>query len=157
MQDTCTEAFLSTKQGNMKKSGFVCLFVFVFRNVTNAREGLQILTCARHSWPLSSKGFSMPRLLWHKASVYNGHPRRPPTLTPIAERLAVELSLPVFTSSFCRDWDSNTQPSASEANALAHCATAALTYGLQKIQSVGHHPLTPSTLIRALVILITKR
>ena len=38
--------------------------------------------------------FSVPNLLWHGASVYNGHLRVPVTLTPIAERLPVELSLP---------------------------------------------------------------
>ena len=42
--------------------------------------------------------FSVPHLLWHGASVYNGYLRGPMTLTPIAERLAVELSLPVFTT-----------------------------------------------------------
>ena len=42
--------------------------------------------------------FSVPHLLWHGASVYNGHLRWPMILTPIAERLAVELSLPVFTT-----------------------------------------------------------
>ena len=42
--------------------------------------------------------FSVPHLLWHGASVYNGHLRGPMILTPIAERLAVELSLPVFTT-----------------------------------------------------------
>ena len=49
----------------------------------------------------------------------------PRTLTPIADRYAVELSLNVFT--ICRGWDSNTQPSACGAIALAHCATAAVT------------------------------
>ena len=62
--------------------------------------------------------FSVPHLLWHGASVYNGHLRGPVTLTPIAERLAVELSLPVLTTKLCRGWDSNTQPSACKANAL---------------------------------------
>ena len=38
----------------------------------------------------------MPHLLWHGASVYNGHLRGPVTLIPIAERLAVELLLPVL-------------------------------------------------------------
>ena len=42
------------------------------------------------------------------------------TLAPIAERLAVELSLPVFTTYVCRDWDSNTQLSACGTNALTH-------------------------------------
>ena len=66
--------------------------------------------------------FSVPHLLKHGASVYNGHCRGSVVVTvtsaPIAERLAVELSLPVFTTYVCRGWDSNTQPSACEANAL---------------------------------------
>ena len=45
------------------------------------------------------------------------------TLTPIAEPLAVELSLPVFTTSVFRGWVLNTQLSACEANALTHCTT----------------------------------
>ena len=50
-------------------------------------------------WPLFGTheqwGF-LNSVLWHGASVYNGHLREPVTLTPIAESLAVELSLPVF-------------------------------------------------------------
>ena len=38
----------------------------------------------------------MPHLLRHGPSVYNGHLRGAVTLTPNAERLPVELSLPVF-------------------------------------------------------------
>ena len=34
--------------------------------------------------------FNVPHLLWHGASIYNGHLREPVALTPIAERLAVE-------------------------------------------------------------------
>ena len=41
--------------------------------------------------------FYMFHLRWHVASVYRGHLWGPMTLTPVAERLAVELSLPVFT------------------------------------------------------------
>ena len=41
---------------------------------------------------------SLPHLLCHGASVYNGHLRGPVTLTPTAEHLAVKLSLPVFTT-----------------------------------------------------------
>ena len=37
--------------------------------------------------------FSGPQLLWHGASVYNGNPQGHVTLTRIAERLAVELSM----------------------------------------------------------------
>ena len=39
--------------------------------------------------------FYMPHPLRHGPTVYNGHLRGPVTLTPNAERLAVELSLPV--------------------------------------------------------------
>ena len=53
-------------------------------------------------------------------SVYNGHIREPVTLTPSADRLAVELSLPVFTTYVCRGLDSNTQ------HALTYYATAAV-------------------------------
>ena len=68
----------------------------------------------------------MPRLLWHGASVCNGHLiRGAVTLTLIAERLAVELSLPVFTTWVSRDWDSNTRLSAFGVNAPIDCATAA--------------------------------
>ena len=37
--------------------------------------------------------FSVPHLLWHKSSVYNGHLRGQVTVPLIAERWAVELSL----------------------------------------------------------------
>ena len=65
--------------------------------------------------------FNVPRLLWHEAPVYNGHFRGPVTLTPFAEHLAVELSLPVFTTLIYCDWDSNIHPSAYVATALTHC------------------------------------
>ena len=61
---------------------------------------------------------SLPHLLWHGASFYNGYLRGPVTLTPIAERLTVELSLPVFMTWVCCSWDSITQHSACGANAL---------------------------------------
>ena len=47
--------------------------------------------------------FNVPHLLRHGSTVYNGHLRGPVTLTPVAERLAVELSIPVFTTWVCRD------------------------------------------------------
>ena len=71
-----------------------------------------------------SEGSFVFHLLWYGASVYYDHLRGPVTLTPIAERLEVLLSLPVFTTQVCRGWDSNTQPSACGTNALSHCATA---------------------------------
>ena len=42
--------------------------------------------------------FRGPHLQWNGASVYNGHLWGPVSLTPTAERLAVELSLPVLTN-----------------------------------------------------------
>ena len=44
------------------------------------------------------------------------------TLTPSAERLEVELSIPVFTTYVCSGWDSNTQFSArsERSNRLRH-------------------------------------
>ena len=83
--------------------GFFCLFFVSFSSssrifhsygdVTIAGEGLQILTCVRQSWPVSNEG---SHLLRHGAFVYIGHLRGPVTLTPISERLAVDLSLPVL-------------------------------------------------------------
>ena len=55
----------------------------------------------------------------------DGHLRGPMTLTPVAERFAVEPSQLVFTTEVRRGWDSNTQPSACGMNALTHCG---LTY-----------------------------
>ena len=69
--------------------------------------------------------FSVSHQLWDGASNYNGPPQEPLTLTSVAESLAVELSLPILMIKFCRGRDSNTQPSAFEANAnrLRTCLT----------------------------------
>ena len=46
---------------------------------------------------IEQSGFlSMPHLLCHRASVYNGHLQGHMILKSVAEHLAVELSLPVF-------------------------------------------------------------
>ena len=49
----------------------------------------------------------MPNLLRHEPTVYNAHLRGPVTLTPVADRLAMEMSLPVFTIQVCWDRGSN--------------------------------------------------
>ena len=60
-------------------------------------ERLQMLTYARHSWSLSSESsLACNTFCDTGASVYDGHPRGPVTLSPNAEHLAVELSLPIF-------------------------------------------------------------
>ena len=82
-----------------------CLYVWSFLshsrifpsygNVTIADEGLQIWPMLGTHMAIELWGFlSVPHLLWHRASIYNGHIRGPVTLTPIAKHL--ELSLPVY-------------------------------------------------------------
>ena len=66
--------------------------------------------------------FSVPHLLGYKTSVNNGHLRGPVTLTPIADHMAEELSLPILST---KVWDSNAQPSACRVNAVTYCATVA--------------------------------
>ena len=118
-----------------KYGWFVCLGVFVplenfsviWRRHHCRWRAANFDLCSAHMAIEQWGFFRVPHLLWHGASVYNGHLRGPVTLTPIAERLAVELSLPVFTTLNCRGWVSNTQPSACGANVLAHCATAVVS------------------------------
>ena len=102
----CYYSFIKTWP--KKVWSYNCLFVWGFsshsrifhwyRDATITGEGLQILTYTWHSWQLSNEGY-VPHLLWHGTSFYNGHLRGPVTLTPVAELLAVELSLPVLTKS----------------------------------------------------------
>ena len=76
-----------------------------FFDFTIDGEGLQSLNLAClaliavEQWGF----FSVPHLLWHGRTLYNGHLRGPVTLKPVAERLAVELSLPVLTIYVCPD------------------------------------------------------
>ena len=73
--------------------------------------------------PLFFLSFSYHVLKNFNYFYYNDHLRGPVTLATIAERLAVELSLPVFTTKVYRGLKSNTQPSAC--GALSHCVTSA--------------------------------
>ena len=88
---------------------FVCLFVLGFFVPLENRS--LIWRCHHHRWQAANFDlcsalvaiaqwvfFSVPDLLWHGSSVNNGHHRGPVTLAHISERLAVELSLPVFTT-----------------------------------------------------------
>ena len=102
-----------TDIGPCIKKSLICLFVLFiwslsshsrifhsYRDVTIAGKGLQSLTYARHSCMATEHGgfFNVPLPLWHGPTVYNGHLRGPVTLAPVLERLAVELSLPSFTT-----------------------------------------------------------
>ena len=66
--------------------------------------------------------FGVPYLLWHGISIYIGHLRRHVILTPITERLVVELSLPFLRIG------SVMAGSTSGTNALTHRTTAAVDY-----------------------------
>ena len=59
---------------------------------------LQILTYARHSWPLTVRFPKLATTTVTPASVYNCHLRGSVTISAIAERLSVVLPLPVFMS-----------------------------------------------------------
>ena len=75
----------------------------------------------------------MPHLLIREASVYNGHLWGPVTLTPIAERLAVDCHYPFLRlRSVAAGIDSNMQLSACGANALTPFAIAAVTSNGEK-------------------------
>ena len=71
----------------LKENVFVCLGIFV--------PIFFLPNIGPHGhWAV--RFFSMPHLLWHGSTFYNGHIWGPVTLTPIVELLVVEMSLPVF-------------------------------------------------------------
>ena len=111
---------------------YFCLFVWAFRPTHEffthywlraANFYLCLALMAIEQWGF----FSVPHLLWHGATVYNGNLWGRVTHTPIAERSAMVLSTCFYDLSLTHSMDSNTQPSACVANALTHCATAAST------------------------------
>ena len=101
----CWNSFLfcsfTTQRSELSLNKFVCLFggfsshsrIFhLYGDVTIAGEGLQVLTYVRHSWSFQQWGFfSVPHLLWHGASVYNGHLPGPVTLSPGCHYLFLRL------------------------------------------------------------------
>ena len=74
--------------------------------------------------------FNVPHSLWHGTSIHNCHLRWPLTFAPIAERLAVELWLPVLIRT------PNT--SAWGANALTDCDTSAVFWSHRKAQVIAN-------------------
>ena len=68
-------------------------------------ETLPLLVKGCKFWPMLAthshwavRYISVQHLLWYVLSVYNGHLRGPMTLSPLTERLAVELSLPILNN-----------------------------------------------------------
>ena len=106
------------------KTMFICVFfVWVFHPTgelfTHTKmssipvKGCTFLSMISAPLAIEQWGFfSAPHLLWHVTYVYKGYPWGPVTLTPVAECLTVELSLPVLTTKVSRGWDSNTRPTA---------------------------------------------
>ena len=67
--------------------------------------------------------FRVSHLLWHGTSVYNGQDPWHSHLLPSVWWWSCHYQ--VFTTKFCRSWNSNSQPSACGENALTNCATTA--------------------------------
>ena len=109
-----------------------CLFVWSFsshsRELLTHMDTSQLPVKGCKFWPMLAIGqwgfFSVPHLLWHRASVYNGNRWSLRTCDTHTYCWAMELLLPDFATKVCRGWD--TQPSACEAIALTDCPTTAL-------------------------------
>ena len=69
---------------------------------------------------------SVPHLLWHGESVYNGHLRNTHTYCRAFSSVVVT----TWFYDLGIVWDSNTQSSAYGANALAHCAAVSRFWGV---------------------------
>ena len=93
---------ISTKLCTKHSWMIVCLGGYVPLDFFTHMETSPLLVKGCKFWPVLNTHchwavrvfFSVPHLLWHGASVCNGHLRGPVTLTSNAERLSVELSLP---------------------------------------------------------------
>ena len=99
-----------------------------YRDTTSAGEGLQIFNLIFSALvAIEQWGFlNVQHLLWHRASVHNYHLRGPVTFTPVAELLAVELSVSVFFYNLGLLRLRFEHPTACKANTLTDCATAIL-------------------------------
>ena len=96
------------------------------------KKDCKFLFFSRQSWSLSSEGSL-------KFDTYRGTGR--PIIMIISENPChSHLLASVYQKSYhylfydCRGWDSNTKPSACEANVLTYCATAAVLSLLEEIQ-----------------------
>ena len=84
----------------------VCFVISLRWRRHNYNEGLHILPYACELMAIEKRGFFKvftPTVL--RGIRFNGHIRGSVTITPDAERFAVELSLPVFTTKVYRGWD----------------------------------------------------
>ena len=129
---------------------FVCLFVCLFFEFFVALKNVSLIwrrhhcrwraanfdLCSAHMAIEQWGFFSVPHLLKHGSSFYNCHLRGPVTLTPNAERLAVEL-YSCFNDLGLSWLVFNTQPSTCGANALIDCDIAAVIVPVDYYITVG--------------------
>ena len=98
--------FLTWYKSMQGLQSVVYLFVCLFGDFRPTREfftHLETSLLPMKDYNFWVKVFNMPHLLCHGQTLYNGYLREPVTLTPVAERLAVELPLPVLTTKVCPD------------------------------------------------------
>ena len=106
------------------------IFHLIWRRHHNWQRAVNFDLCSAFFIGIEQWGFfGVPYLLWQGASVYNGHLLESVTLTPIVERLAVELSLPVFKTVAA----GIRTPNLPLATALTHCATAVVPVYVEDI------------------------
>ena len=97
-------AILLSSRSNTTAVNFLCLFCptrefFPFLGRHHCRWRVANFDLCSALMAIEQWGFfSVPDVLWHGATVYNGHIPGPVTIIYNAERLAVQLSLPVFTT-----------------------------------------------------------
>ena len=94
------------EQFKKKKIRLFDCFGFFHSNgdFTVTGKGLEIVYLCSALMPIEGKGFfRVLHLLWHGSSVCMVI-HKSLTLTPVAEGLSVELSLPVLKTSVCRNW-----------------------------------------------------
>ena len=75
-------------------------FSLIWRNNHNWWKAAHFDLCSGHMIIEHGGFFNLPHLMWHGASVYNGHLCRHVTLKPIAERLVVEINVTNVTTWF---------------------------------------------------------
>ena len=125
-----------------KRIVFVCLFVWslsshskCFTHMEKPVKGCKFASMlgTHGHWALN-----VPYLLWHWPTLYNCHLWGPVTLTPVAERLEIELSKPIYTTRVCRYQGSN--PDIQHARWPFHVYAAAAV-------NISKYFTTPNTMI----------
>ena len=102
---TCSFSCTSQNKSSLYSYPYVCLFFGVvhpnpeiFTHLETSPLTVKATKFDQYSalMAINHWGFFNVPHLWHGPTVYNSHRQGPVTLTPVAEYLAVELSLPVL-------------------------------------------------------------